>query len=313
MIFPEIKYLYKYMPFTTNTVTALVNKKFWCSKPENFNDPLDCGLRLLSVMSKAAFILANEDLLRLARERKNEKAVRVLSKLLRELKHSKIQPDELINYLAEKRSAGYAKELQEIGILSLSEVNDNILMWSHYAEQHHGLCVEFLRSEGNDLAINEKTLPIRYSIKKPEIAVDELVLGDDSLKKEIRRSLIYTKSNDWSYEREWRLIVEKGNIAADINSQITSIIFGFKMPIPQRITLYNILKNGASIKFKEAILKPDNFGLDIVPIDPEKYLHPEPPVDTPTKARTTPTKISKLATKRSIPTKTTKPPMRSKK
>src|SRR5262245_38977124 len=33
---------------------------------------------------------------------------------------------------------------KDVAILSLSEVNDNLLMWSHYADCHTGLCLELV-------------------------------------------------------------------------------------------------------------------------------------------------------------------------
>jgi hypothetical protein len=36
---------------------------------------------------------------------------------------------------------------EEVGVLCFSEKYDNILMWSHYAKSHTGLCVEFSRSQ----------------------------------------------------------------------------------------------------------------------------------------------------------------------
>ncbi len=35
------------------------------------------------------------------------------------------------------------KDVDGAGILSLSKVRDDILMWTHYADRHRGLCFEF--------------------------------------------------------------------------------------------------------------------------------------------------------------------------
>jgi hypothetical protein len=35
------------------------------------------------------------------------------------------------------------RTMKRMGVLSLSEINDNILMWSHYSESHTGFCIEF--------------------------------------------------------------------------------------------------------------------------------------------------------------------------
>lgn len=277
------------MSYNTNTISSLVNGEFWCAKPQTFNDPLDCGLQLLTEMTTEAFVKVIEQFLKIAKDRKDSEKARAFQAAIRQAKSGQIPPTELVNKLAELQRDVFAKKIQQIGILSLSEVSDNILMWSHYAEQHRGLCVEIPRSENNMLAKNEHTLPVRYSVKKPIISVNEQVLGDESLKKEIKRSLIYTKSADWAYEREWRFVAEQGNKNTKLDTKVSSIIFGFKMPAEHRRTIINILK-GHRIKFKEAILKGDEFGIDIVDVDISKYFTEgaSPALPSPTSSSSNP-------------------------
>ena len=40
---------------------------------------------------------------------------------------------------------------KQLGVLSLSEVCDSILMWTHYSAAHTGFCMQFERTESNDL------------------------------------------------------------------------------------------------------------------------------------------------------------------
>lgn len=306
MIFPEIKRLYKYMSYNTNTISCLVNGEFWCAKPHTFNDPLDCGLQLLNEITVEAFVKLLEQYAKVARERKDSEKEKAFQKAIKQAQSGEIPATELLNKLAELERDAFAKKIQRIGILSLSEVNDNILMWSHYAEQHRGLCVELPRVSQNMLAKNEHTLPVRYSVKKPIISVNEQLLGDESLKKEIKRSLIYTKSADWAYEREWRFVAEEGNKTTKLDAKVASIIFGFKMPIEHRRTIANLLKGAGKIKFKEAILKKDEFGIDIVDVDISKYLtDPATQVATPAAAPPPPKKTT--ITKKTTTTTRTKP------
>lgn len=307
MIFPEIKRLYKYMSYNTNTISSLVNGEFWCAKPQTFNDPLDCGLQLLTEMTTEAFIKVLEEYLKIVKDQKDRVKERAFQAVIREAKRGEIPPTEILNKLAELERDDLAKKIQQIGILSLSEVNDNILMWSHYAQQHRGLCVELPRVAENMLAKNECTLPVRYSVKKPIISVNEQVLGDESLKKEIKRSLVYTKSADWAYEREWRFVAEQGNRTIKLDTKVASIIFGFKMPVQHRRTIINILK-GSKVKFKEAVLKHDEFGIDIIDVEIQKYfteIHNTPPISQSTSQSNTKNNPSQS---RRPPAKTQIPP-----
>ena len=48
----------------------------------------------------------------------------------------------------------------QIGVLCLSEVKDSILMWSHYADCHHGVCLVY--DTDNEFFVNAQ--PVRYSV-----------------------------------------------------------------------------------------------------------------------------------------------------
>ena len=37
--------LYKYQPYTTQTLENLKKRQIWFSKPSRFNDPFDCGIQ----------------------------------------------------------------------------------------------------------------------------------------------------------------------------------------------------------------------------------------------------------------------------
>ena len=41
------------------------------------------------------------------------------------------------------------KDINNFGAFSMSQLKDNILMWSHYANQHKGFCIEFVRNNSN--------------------------------------------------------------------------------------------------------------------------------------------------------------------
>src|SRR5438477_4992628 len=42
----------------------------------------------------------------------------------------------------------FEKHIPRDGVLSLSEIPDDILMWSHYADGHRGICLKFRHSCG---------------------------------------------------------------------------------------------------------------------------------------------------------------------
>ncbi|MFV9691892.1 MAG: hypothetical protein ACNY01_13140, partial [Desulfobacteria bacterium] len=104
-----------------------------------------------------------------------------------------------------------------------------------------------------------------FSFNKPP----PLVVVVDSPKLAERASvakIVATKAPNWSYEKEWRLIVshEFANGLIALPAKITSVIFGCKMDDARRRTVANILHR--DVLHLEAIQRKDQFSLDIKPI-----------------------------------------------
>ncbi len=99
---------------------------------------------------------------------------------------------------------------QHFGILSLTETPDNLLMWSHYGDEHRGVVFGFDEThaffQGAEIVAGLSRLnTVEYSQKRPVLSPSTR----DNPKVFLR------KSTEWAYEREWRLIRPLGE-AADI-------------------------------------------------------------------------------------------------
>jgi hypothetical protein len=88
-----------------------------------------------------------------------------------------------------------------IGVLSLTEKSNNLLMWSHYARSHKGFCIGFdksapffnrQRSEQDEFYHLRK---VKYSSMRPTSRVSQLSSVE----------LFFMKSLAWEYEQEWRM------------------------------------------------------------------------------------------------------------
>jgi Protein of unknown function (DUF2971) len=78
------------------------------------------------------------------------------------------------------------------GMLSLTGTPTNILMWSHYAENHTGFVIGFHAEHDY---FGKRVTAVTYSDDRP--ACDPFVEKHSG-------ELFYTKSTDWSYEKEFR-------------------------------------------------------------------------------------------------------------
>jgi hypothetical protein len=145
---------------------------------------------------------------------------------------------------------------QRAGVLSLSSINDDILMWAHYANCHRGLCIEYSRATDNILGREAKV--VRYHQTRPSVTPDDL---NRNLQAGLE-TLLLVKSEHWQYEMEWRVIHHKGGEAHPLDAPVVSIIFGMKMPEADRVAIAECLK-GRGIRFQKAVERPYKFAIDI--------------------------------------------------
>jgi hypothetical protein len=241
--------LYKYRKINDNTTKILTNGEIYFSKPSEFNDPFDCE-RPITLECKETDLkefmrnrnITNKTLLEL-RETIND----FLNKNGRELSKYK----EFIE--SQKDELKYVQILLKdiFRVFCLSESYKKILMWSHYADNHKGICIGFnipnTDSKGNPYLFNEITLNdnrnqlnLIYDNKKIDLnkLISKKVIYDNSI---IRRTSIfepdatnskhanYYKFKDWEYEEEYRFITNSNFQTGILDPQyITKIFFGCK-------------------------------------------------------------------------------------
>ncbi len=149
------------------------------------------------------------------------------------------------------------RQVKELGVICLTEVNNDVLMWSHYAQSHKGFCIEFNRTDDNDLGNREICLPIIYTIgpKKPSFTVKELAKDDAIIR------IATAKTEEWKYEKEWRSIVKTAGRLVPLPTDINGVIFGCEMDSAKRQTIANIL--GSDFNYMEAVKIKGKYGLEI--------------------------------------------------
>lgn len=83
------------------------------------------------------------------------------------------------------------------GITCFSEVPNNLLMWAHYGQSHSGLVLGVNARHSSFTSLGD-LITVKYSASRPKLS---------SLKRESELlKVLSVKSQDWSYEKEWRLV-----------------------------------------------------------------------------------------------------------
>lgn len=149
--------------------------------------------------------------------------------------------------------APYKSALDEYRILSLSKRNDNILMWSHYANNFSGACIGF--DENKSFAIAEDVV---YS--------SELYCVDPHYSlEEIAHNTLVFKNKDWAYEEEKRIILtKKEQFFYFDKDEFKEIILGPKIneSSKERICLL-VKKYNPQIRIRQAKVNVYRYKMDI--------------------------------------------------
>ena len=258
-IIPSI--LYKYRDWSNKFHQKLItNQEIYLPKPSEFNDPFDGNIPVRwDLMSYEECFQMNLELINTFHKDKDQNLLREYAKEVTDNK-TLWHPENL----RKERPEQLNKWNSIIGLFSLSKVNDNILMWSHYSSNHSGFVVA-LKTES---LINEYDFdylePIKYQDEYP------IIKGTDDTTDQFYKKFFH-KSESWDYEKEWRLSknhIEKRLIKLKKHT-IDHVIIGCNADLKQTKDI--ILKTKKyllpSTKIYKAEKSEENFELTISEIE----------------------------------------------
>lgn len=151
---------------------------------------------------------------------------------------------------------------KKVGILSLCEKNTNLVMWSHYADNHKGYCIEY---DLNSNIINQLNFESDDEIFFMDIEYEDTPIDFLSLPSNFQFYL-RRKSKLWEYENELRYISSKKGIHKIPSDSIKAIYLGaninkivketiIKLCIDKKINLYQstLSNNSYTLKFERIL------------------------------------------------------------
>jgi hypothetical protein len=247
--FPKDKQHLDYKKEYSRIEEIFLQNKIYFSSPLKFNDPFDCKSFVNTGKVK------DDGIKWLTEEYKRQNP---------DLSKARIKSD--VDFMAENEMTlpefekVFDKSLSNYGVLCLSEIKDDILMWSHYGNSHTGFCIEF-NNEKIDSIFCE-ALQVNYEKKFPMFNIYS------SSPQEKFKKLLLTKAIKWKYEKERRIIYPENGYKKFPPEIITGVIFGCQMEATERDELIKILrKRDLKPVLYEARKKEDQFGLDIFEVN----------------------------------------------
>jgi hypothetical protein len=178
---------------------------------------------------------------------------------------------------------------RRFGVLTLARRPDTILLWSHYADDHKGICIELDTARHPDLLPNLH--PVGYALESPVIskgfanllialkdadkpALDKAVLlsiADPDVEGRWSdldiRSWFLTKARPWAYEREWRSIKEGSGTLPIPDAAIAGVVIGCNAPpeVEEKVRAW-VQGRPRKVRLRRAVKRRGAFALDLVPL-----------------------------------------------
>ena len=115
-------------------------------------------------------------------------------------------------------------QYKDYGVLSLAEHWSCPLMWSHYADQHKGVCIEYDFADSGFSSLRPVEYTDERSLKASQLLSISDPMGEHNL---VKQKLFYTKAPQWAYEREWR-DVRKAHGTVRSFAKVTAVYFGMR-------------------------------------------------------------------------------------
>lgn len=229
---------YSFRAINKYVITDLINDEITLTDPALFNDPFDT-------------LMFN--FLELARKKTEEKSKYDIKPLCDAYKYIKVRCFVKDNF------SKHDKAFQ------------NLLMWSHYADSHKGICIRYKFNHKEVEEYREKYKFSNWFDVDYKQKID--LKGSESPKLKL---LFATKNECWNYENEVRLIhfdpecenEFKQIPLKEIDSKVEAIFFGCKCPNKDKETIKEIFK-GKDVAFFEFKKIPKVIWSDIYKLEPE--------------------------------------------
>ena len=282
--------LHKYRRFTDQHKDALEKGVLWRSSPDKFNDPYDSVVYfdqnrfLIENQTAQEFIASLEETKRKIDTGKwtpdpirnpilqSEWRRNVSLELMRDHPPHvrdamlvaidswfRVQSQQAVRLVSERMQAGFS-------VLSLCENATSVLMWSHYSDSHTGFCIEYdLSALSGDDPRRRFCYPVFYRRKLTD-ATRYLARADVRTYNNLFGAyMCLLKSDEWAYEREWRIVIAAGR--SDANSQIEmpkpkSIILGARV-LPSNQAWMRTFCDSYGVRLRRASQRHDEFRFEV--------------------------------------------------
>lgn len=246
------KTFFRYRAFSTTTLSSLCEDELYFSHPGAFNDPLDCSPTLSCDSSNedlrellaffigkrvAADVQSHLNQARVkgsaATEHAQRQALLETRRRLADIAYHATNPDYdgsveeneswlLLNAIERELHRWY-----ERGVCCFTTSYTSPLLWSHYGDQHQGICIGYTVDRNPVPKLQKVVYGGNRSINTSKLC-DAFLRESAAATSDIDRDVLLRKARGWKYESEWRLIDQRGSQPSPL--LLSEITFGLRCP-----------------------------------------------------------------------------------
>ena len=233
----DIYSYFKFRAINKHLVESLATPSWYFSTPAALNDPFDCRLNLKRYLENAV---------------------------------SSTSGRTQLNLRSIIENPGYQdwdQKFQNVGVCSFSLTPDETLLWSHYADQHRGVCLlynipaSFLLDKGNRIIGVDK---ITYGDEKMMECLTTLTGDAYKFTEVLIKTYLTTKSPSWRYEAEARIIREVDGLLQIPGHFLEQVCFGLRTESVDIDLVTKLARRYCGcLKFSKMARDASNFGLEM--------------------------------------------------
>ena len=190
---PEV--LYRYQPVRPDAIDLIKRARLWFSDPARFNDPFDILPSFHQEAQRYRQVL-DED-----REREYWQNPSISGSRTGFLSSTEGLLNAQVAKLVRRDQRQFKRDLcKAFRVTCFSAISNHLLMWSHYANGHRGIC----------FGLRPSHIPVT-----PEQGYRwKIAYRSNRSANQPRNAPIIalSKSKEWRYEREWRILMAKEDL-----------------------------------------------------------------------------------------------------
>lgn len=289
----EAKTLYKYRELNSRTWSILLGEGVYFANPEEFNDPLECAPIVVidtdvETLQNIYFFLRSKALRMTANDFKGQAKrygwapvqitsgdlAQTINLELQEMYQSLYDEDDGEAYLSWEECLRFSIEtlLRKSyvkGVFSMAESERCPLMWSHYGDEHRGVCIGYIIPQD----LQEPPRKVSYAGHRNVSTRDiwRAINGNKTCQDRVDKACLYRKAPQWKYEREWRFAGKLGVRSEFL--KIHEIGFGLRCAPRSRYAVVKALSGHCDpIDYFEIISDPAGFALDRRKVNTEELV-----------------------------------------